>query len=69
MICCSVLREIGKQHEFMWKKMFFTFFLLVEFLPFVLLCMVTTVSFNYIALFHPSVQTKHAENERQHVTF
>lgn len=44
------------------------FFPLVEFLPFVLLCTIITVSFNYIALFYPSVQPKRAENERQRVT-
>lgn len=51
------------------ENMLFTFFLLVEFLPLVLLSTIIMVSFNYIALFYPSVQTKHAENERQHVTF
>lgn len=51
MICCSVLREIGKQHEFTCKKWLFTFFPLIVFLLFVLLCTIITVLFDYIAPF------------------
>lgn len=48
---------------------FFYNFSLVEFLPFVLLCTVITIWFNCIALLYPSVEAKHAGNERQHVAF
>lgn len=50
------------------EKSVLRFFPLVEFLPFILLCTIITVSFNHIALFYPSVLPKHAGNERQHVT-
>lgn len=70
MICCSVVRDIGKQHEFTWKKLGFAFFfLLSRFFP--LFCSVQLSWYCLVTLpaFYPSVQTKHAENERQHVTF
>lgn len=51
MICCSVVREIGKQREFTWKKWVLNFFPLIAFLPFVLLCTIITVLFDYIAPF------------------
>lgn len=69
-ICCSLLRETGEQHEFTWNFFcFFYNFSLVEFLPFVLLCTFITIWFNCIALLYPSVEAKHAGNERQHVAF